>query len=68
MPAKRKPGETPEAVAEAQKRRFIETAKELEADESGEAFEQVFAKVVPAKPKPTAAIPSQGRSGQSDRS
>ena len=49
MPAKRKTDETPEAVAEAQKRRFIETAKELEADETGEAFERAFAKAVPAK-------------------
>ena len=58
MPAKRKPDKTPEAVAEAQKRRFIETAKELEADETGEAFERMFSKVVPhakAKPKPAGA-------------
>jgi hypothetical protein len=49
MPAKRKPDETPEAVAEAQKRRFIETAKELGVDESGEAFEKMFKKIVPPK-------------------
>lgn len=45
---KRKTPETPETVAE-QSKRFIETAKELEADESGEAFERAFAKAVPAK-------------------
>lgn len=32
-----------------QSKRFIETARELETDESGEAFERTFRKVVPAK-------------------
>ena len=31
----------------AQKQRFIEKARELEADESEEAFEQAFKKIVP---------------------
>jgi hypothetical protein len=29
--------------------RFRETARELEADESGEAFERAFGKIVPPK-------------------
>jgi hypothetical protein len=45
---KRKTPETPETMA-AQKKRFIETAKELETDESGETFERMFAKAIPAK-------------------
>ena len=36
-----------------QSKRFIDTARELGADESGEAFEQAFGKIVPPKrPKP----------------
>ena len=31
----------------AQKEHFIEKARELEADESGEAFERAFKKIVP---------------------
>lgn len=34
-----------------QSARFIETARKLEADESGELFERAVAKVLPAKPK-----------------
>ncbi len=47
---KRKTPETAETMA-AQKKRFIDTAKELGADESGEAFERAFAKAVPMKPR-----------------
>lgn len=37
----------------SQRQRFIDTAKEVEADESGEAFEKAFGKIVPpVKPKP----------------
>lgn len=32
-----------------QSRRFIEAAREAETDDSPEAFERVFAKIVPAK-------------------
>jgi hypothetical protein len=32
-----------------QKRQFEETARELGADESGEAFEHAFGKIVPPK-------------------
>ena len=35
----------------AQKERFIEKARELEADDSGEEFERAFKKVVPPKRK-----------------
>jgi hypothetical protein len=35
----------------AQSRRFIEAAKALGVDESGEAFRNVLDKVVPKKPK-----------------
>jgi hypothetical protein len=45
---KRKEEPTPETVA-AQKKRFIETAKELGLDETGEEFERLFATAVPAK-------------------
>ena len=35
-----------------QKERFIETARELEADETGEAFERALKKIMPpAKPE-----------------
>ena len=56
MPKRTTP-ETPETMA-AQKKRFIETARELGADESGEPFELLFKKAVPpvqAKAKPTSA-------------
>jgi hypothetical protein len=45
---KRKEEPTPETVA-AQKQRFIEKAKELGVDETGEEFERLFARVVRAK-------------------
>lgn len=35
--------------SEAQKKRFIEKAREIGADESEEAFEKAFKKVVPPK-------------------
>jgi hypothetical protein len=36
----------------AQSKRFVETAREIEADESGEAFRRAFEKIVPpAGPK-----------------
>lgn len=37
--------------SQPQKERFIETAKKLGVDESGEAFEKTFSKLVPAKTK-----------------
>lgn len=36
---------------EEQSRRFIETAKELECDETGEAFKQAFGQIVKSRPE-----------------
>ncbi len=41
-----------------QSKRFIETAKELGADESAEAFDRAFGKVAKAKPTASPARPS----------
>jgi hypothetical protein len=38
--------------------RFVQAAKDLECDDREEAFEQTFAKVVPAR-RPGEALPSQ---------
>lgn len=35
-----------------QSKRFVETARELEADETGEAFRRAFEKIVPSRQKP----------------
>ena len=44
---KRPQSETPTIrKSQSQRERFIETAKKLEADESGEAFEKAFSKVI----------------------
>jgi len=46
--------DTPKAAkkdAYEQSKRFIDTAKALESDESGEAFERAFKAVVPPKDK-----------------
>jgi hypothetical protein len=32
-----------------QSKRFVETAREIEADETGEAFRRAFEEIVPAK-------------------
>lgn len=34
-------------TSQSQRERFIETARKLEADESGETFELAFSKIVP---------------------
>jgi hypothetical protein len=48
-----KPKPKPKPKAEKpQIERFKETARQLECDETGEAFERAFAKIVPPKPKP----------------
>jgi hypothetical protein len=39
----------PKQTDKEQSKRFIEKGRELEADESGEAFEQVFKKILPPK-------------------
>ena len=45
----------PELPPKEQFKRFVETARELEVDESGEDFERAFKKAVPPKQisKPT---------------
>lgn len=37
--------------SQSQRERFIETAKKLEVDESGKAFEAAFKKIVPVRIK-----------------
>jgi hypothetical protein len=50
MPKKKPPPEIPETANDPeQSRRFIETAKKLGADKSGEEFERLFEKVVPPR-------------------
>jgi hypothetical protein len=44
-----------------QRRRFEEMAREVGADESGEAFERAFEKVVPAKHRPPEATKTARR-------
>jgi hypothetical protein len=39
------------AKSQSQKERFIETARKLEADESGKKFESAFVKLIPPKVK-----------------
>jgi hypothetical protein len=45
MPKRKQPELTPEEQFE----RFIETARELEAEESGRIFEKTFEKIIPQK-------------------
>ena len=46
---KRKP---PDPNEKPQRERFIEAAKEVGVDESGEEFERAFKRIVPPKPSP----------------
>ena len=48
---RRKKGKPPKRDNPAQSRRFIEAAKRLGVDESGEAFNKALDKLVPKKPK-----------------
>jgi hypothetical protein len=43
------PARTNQITETERSRRFIETAKQLEADETGERFERAFKKIVPPK-------------------
>ena len=45
MPAKKPPAKD----EKPQRERFIEAARDAEADETGKAFEKAFKKIVPAK-------------------
>ena len=47
---------------EEQSRRFVETAKELGADESGEAFERALSSISPAQPEASRSRPSEKQS------
>ena len=61
MKTKQKPKVKPVAPKPddpAQSKRFVETAREIEADETGEAFQRAFEKLVPPKP-PTPKAGSQ---------
>ena len=52
-PDKKRSGKAPPvAKAKSQRERFIEKAREIEADESGKAFERAFKKIIPpARPQ-----------------
>jgi hypothetical protein len=61
MPAKKtaKPSPRPKLTDAERHKRFVETAKKVEADESQEAFDRAFESVVtPAKPKNGTIRPS----------
>jgi len=45
---KRKPPK-PQAATKTQHKRFVEAAREIEADESGKEFEKAFCRIVPPK-------------------
>lgn len=45
----------PELDPKEQFKRFVETAREHDVDESGKEFERAFKKVVPPKPRPKKA-------------
>lgn len=50
-----------------QARRFAEAAREIGADETGEAFERAFKAIVPAKPHPPVkAKPKSKRKARGD--
>jgi hypothetical protein len=49
MAEKQKPKPTRKMTRAEQSERFKETARKLGADESGEAFERAFKKIVPPK-------------------
>jgi hypothetical protein len=51
MPAKPKP----KADDPAQSKRFIDTAKEVEADDDAEALERAFSKIAPPKRRPSSS-------------
>lgn len=61
MPDKKLPPDNPE-----QSKRFEDKARELGADETGEAFERAVGVVVPTRPQP--AQPSDRRKGDSGQS
>jgi hypothetical protein len=55
MRTKRKPvakPRPPKPDNPEQSKRFVDTARQIEADETGEAFRRAFEKIVPRRPKP----------------
>ena len=56
----RKPAHKPKHADPDESRRFIETAREVGADESPEAFDRAFKRVVEHKPPPKPA-PARSR-------
>lgn len=44
-------GPTKQETEKPQKQRFIEAARKIEADETGEAFERALERLVPHRPK-----------------
>lgn len=50
----------PKKPAPSQKERFKEAARQIGADESGEAFERAFKKMVPPKARQQKAPPKRG--------
>lgn len=57
MAGKRKP--KPKLEDKEQSRRFVETARKLEADESGKAFKNTFGAIVAKKYRGTHKRPSK---------
>ena len=51
MPSPKKQKTKPKNSSKKQSARFIETVRELQADETGKTLEKVFTKIVPAKGK-----------------
>ena len=49
MAEKRKPTKKKKMTKQEQAERFKQTARDIEADQSGEAFEKAFRKLVPVK-------------------
>jgi hypothetical protein len=59
MTGKQKPApkrKNPKQDDPEQSKRFVETARQIEADETGEAFRRAFEKIVPVKPVPKADL------------
>jgi hypothetical protein len=52
------------AADKAQAERFAEAAREAGADETGEAFERAFGKIVPPKRRPSKGTPNTKKSSR----
>jgi hypothetical protein len=56
---KTKPKAKPKFTDKAQSERFIETARKLGVEETGEEFERTFKKIAPPKTRSSGQIPSK---------